>query len=170
MHVRQAVPKDAERVFALLEKLYAETAYLLYEPGEVKTTIEAYAKRMTDGLEKKTWMMYLAEIDADMVGVIFGGRGPALRTSHSFQFGIGVLESHWGKGIGAALLAAIEQWALAVGIHRLELTVHTTNVRAMRLYKRLGFEREGCKRHAQKVNGKYVDEYIMSKLLGRSDT
>jgi len=39
------------------------------------------------------------------------------------------------------------------------------NARAIRLYKRMGFAIEGTKRQALLVNGTYVDEYYMAKLL-----
>lgn len=81
------------------------------------------------------------------------------------MFGLGVLKAHWRRGIGEALIAAVETWAKEHKIHRIELTVRTTNTRALSLYDRIGFEREGLKRHSQRVDGKYVDEYLMSKLI-----
>jgi lipid II:glycine glycyltransferase (peptidoglycan interpeptide bridge formation enzyme) len=37
-------------------------------------------------------------------------------------------------------------WAIERGFHRLELTVNTHNERAIRLYKKMGFEVEGVKK------------------------
>jgi len=45
---------------------------------------------------------------------------------------------------------------------RVELTVHTTNQRAFELYQRHGFEVEGIRRKSLLVNGRLVDEYLMS--------
>jgi RimJ/RimL family protein N-acetyltransferase len=56
-------------------------------------------------------------------------------------------------------------WARERGFHRLELTVMTHNERAIRLYKKMGFEVEGVKKHSLFVNGEYVDEYYMAKLI-----
>ena len=167
--IRQALPADAPRVIALLERLYAETTFLLYEPGEMTVSAEAYAKRMADGIEKRNWVMFIAEDGDELIGAAFGSRGQAKRTLHSFMFGIGVLEAHWSRGIGEALVAAVEAWAREHQIHRIELTARTTNTRALNLYHRIGFEREGLKRHSQRVGGQYVDEYLMSKLIPRDD-
>lgn len=41
----------------------------------------------------------------------------------------------------------------------------THNLAGIALYKKMGFEIEGRKRHSLRVNGAYVDEYYMSKLL-----
>ena len=169
LRIRQALPADAAGVLALLERLYAETTFLLYEPGEMNVSVETYAKRMADGVEKQNWVMFIAEDGDELIGVAFGSRGHAKRTVHSFMFGLGVLKAHWRRGIGEGLIANVEAWAGEHNIHRIELTVRTTNTRALSLYDRLGFERGGLKRHSQRVDGHYVDEYLMSKLIGHGD-
>jgi RimJ/RimL family protein N-acetyltransferase len=50
-------------------------------------------------------------------------------------------------------------------IHRLELTVVTENQAGLQLYKKMGFEIEGTKRQSLYIDGKFVDEYYMSKLV-----
>jgi RimJ/RimL family protein N-acetyltransferase len=44
------------------------------------------------------------------------------------------------------------------------LTVHTSNLQALGLYLRYGFQVEGVRRHSLLVDGRYVDEYLMSRL------
>jgi RimJ/RimL family protein N-acetyltransferase len=39
------------------------------------------------------------------------------------------------------------------------------NEAALALYKKMGFEIEGRKKHSLLINGTYVDEYCMAKLL-----
>jgi RimJ/RimL family protein N-acetyltransferase len=165
VRIREATPDDAGAVIALLERLYAETSFLLYEPGEMKSNVEVYARRMAEGIEKGNWTMFIADCDGSLVGTLFGSRGNAKRTYHSLTVGIGVLRANWGQGIGRSLLGAAESWAKARGVRRLELTVRTTNHRAMALYERVGFEWEGVKRHSQLVENEYVNEFLMSKLI-----
>jgi RimJ/RimL family protein N-acetyltransferase len=64
------------------------------------------------------------------------------------------------------MLSKLEQWAEGIGIRRLELTVMTHNERAVGLYKKIGFEVEGLRKDSLYVDGRYVDEYSMAKLLG----
>lgn len=78
--------------------------------------------------------MLLADTDAGLVGVIFGNRGTARKTRHALFLAMGVPRSH--HGVGRSLLQAVESWAIAKGLHRLELTVQTTNARAIALYER----------------------------------
>lgn len=48
-----------------------------------------------------------------------------------------------GCGVGTSIMKAIEQEAIRRGCDALELCVQTTNPRAIRLYKRLGFTSYG---------------------------
>ena len=63
-------------------------------------------------------------------------------------------------------MGGAERWARERGgIHRLELTVMAHNFKAVALYERAGFTIEGSRRHSLLVDGSYVDEHYMAKLL-----
>lgn len=51
-----------------------------------------------------------------------------------------VAEAWQGKGIGRALLAALEQWAAARKIGRLQLLADRNNAAALEFYRRLGWQ------------------------------
>jgi RimJ/RimL family protein N-acetyltransferase len=51
------------------------------------------------------------------------------------------------------------------GIQRLELTVRVDNAAAIHLYQRMGYEIEGTKRRSLLVDGEFVDELYMARLL-----
>jgi len=57
------------------------------------------------------------------------------------------------------------EWAQGNNIKRLELTVMKHNQAGIALYKKHGFEIEGIKKSSMLVNGSYVDEYYMAKIL-----
>jgi [ribosomal protein S18]-alanine N-acetyltransferase len=50
-----------------------------------------------------------------------------------------------GRGMGAALVTAVTDWARANGADRIELEVRALNARAIRLYERAGLCREGLR-------------------------
>ncbi len=52
-------------------------------------------------------------------------------------------EEHRGRGLGRALMAAIEVQARSEGLGRLELHVWAANERARSLYRSLGFREMG---------------------------
>jgi ribosomal protein S18 acetylase RimI-like enzyme len=54
-------------------------------------------------------------------------------------YDVAVRRDRWGRGIGAALLAAAEQWAQRRGLGQMRLDVYEFNTRARALYERLGY-------------------------------
>ncbi len=59
------------------------------------------------------------------------------------------------------------EWAHSTGVLRkLVLNVQVRNERAVHLYKKLGFEIEGCQaRGACSAEGEFLDVYLMGKLI-----
>lgn len=87
------------------------------------------------------------------------------RRAHAGYIGMAVHDAYAGKGIGSALMAALvelaDNW---LNLRRLELTVYADNARAIGLYERFGFAREG--RHADFAwrDGAYVDALAMARV------
>lgn len=91
------------------------------------------------------------------------------RMRHVGSVGIFVHTDYQNTGVGTALLTTLldlaDNWLMLV---RVELEVFADNERAIRLYEKLGFEKEGLKRMATIRNGTYADEYLMARLKRRS--
>ena len=112
---------------------------------------------------------YVAEVlDGDIkkiVGTIGLEVYPNPRMRHSGSIGLMVHKDYQGIGVGKKLMSAVvdlaDNWLM---LKRLELSVFTDNDRAIKLYKSFGFEIEGTKRCAVVRNGKYEDEYVMSRI------
>lgn len=87
------------------------------------------------------------------------------RRRHSATFGMMVHADHQNQGVGSALITAIldvaDNWLKLV---RVELEVFADNARAIHLYEKFGFEREGIKRAGAIRNGVYVDEIVMARI------
>ena len=77
----------------------------------------------------------------------------------------GVLKQHRGQGIGTRLFNRLEEWAVSRGVTRLELTVVTQNVNGLSLYEKAGYNIEGTKKNSLIINGEFVDEYYMARIL-----
>ncbi|RGN67185.1 GNAT family N-acetyltransferase [Streptococcus anginosus] len=89
------------------------------------------------------------------------------RIRHIGQVFIVVKRAFWNQGLGKLLLEEAIDWAENSGvIRRLELTVQVRNERAVHLYQAFGFEIEGIqKRGAYLAEGKFLDVYLMGKLI-----
>ena len=87
------------------------------------------------------------------------------RTRHSGNIGIMIHKDYQNKGVGTALISALidvaDNWLMLV---RLELTVFEDNERAIYLYEKFGFEKEGLKRLAAIRKGTYENEYLMARI------
>ncbi len=84
---------------------------------------------------------------------------------HVADFSVYVARERRGRGIGDALLSALEDRARALGYHKLVLAAFPTNASGMRLYERHGFRTVGVYREQGMLDGRWVDVVVMEKLL-----
>lgn len=163
--IREIQERDARAFLALRRKLDEETTFMMLEPGERLTTEEEQHEQIAETLARDNQTILVAEAGGELAGYIEGVGGEYRRNRHSVYVTIGIRQAFAGQGLGSRLLAEMEKWARGIGMHRLELTVMVHNERAIALYKKMGFVTEGTKRHSLLVDGIYVDEYYMAKLL-----
>jgi RimJ/RimL family protein N-acetyltransferase len=88
--------------------------------------------------------------------------------AHCGVLGMGLLPQWRGKGIGTALIRTTLNDACRRGLVRIELTVHADNARAIALYEKLGFKKEGLMRDAAFIDGIYRDVILMA-IVDRSN-
>lgn len=67
--------------------------------------------------------------------------------------------------IGSKFFNMLDEWAGKNWIVRLELIFECVNTGAKHLYEKNGFTVEGVRPKSMKVNGRFVDEYYMGKIL-----
>lgn len=160
MNIKKIDKVDVDKFFNFLKKLDHETDFMMYEPGE-----RIWNKRqLIEQLENKS-NLFLGVFHAqDIVGFLSVERGCYKRTKHSAYIVIGIRSNFQNQGIGTKLFEELDIWAKENAIKRLELTVETSNVNAIKLYKKNGFVIEGIKRNTMLVNNELRDEYIMAKL------
>lgn len=163
--VRPIEAIDAASYLELCRRLDQQTSFMMFEPGERTTTVAEQKAQIASILETDNQMIFIAEDGSQLVGHLsaFGGRHR--RNRNTVYLVVGVLQAYVGQGVGTALFQAMEEWAKRIGVHRLELTVMTHNKAAIALYGKMGFEIEGTARETLFVDGRYVDEYLMAKLI-----
>lgn len=162
LSIRAAVEEDAASLLALRQIVFEETEYMLWEPAEFKDSVDDERKRIERLNASRNSRCLVAIADDAPVGFLNAMGSPVNRLRHATTLALGVRRSHWGCGIGSALLSEALLWSRNVGLVRVELTVHITNERAVALYLRHGFEVEGTRRKSLLVGARYVDEYLMS--------
>ena len=74
-------------------------------------------------------------------------------------------KSMWEKGYGSDALRAMINYAFKKqGAQRVFLTPRLINPRAIYVYEKVGFKKEGVLRHFEKFEGKLIDTVMMSIL------
>ena len=127
------------------------------------TSVEARQKRharLPDG--DRT---IVAVIEGKVVGMAGLHTTDNRRRAHTASIGMAVHDGYARRGAGQALMGGLielaDRW---LNFKRLELTVWADNDRAIRLYERAGFEREGLLRSYAWRDGAYVDALTMARL------
>jgi ribosomal protein S18 acetylase RimI-like enzyme len=77
----------------------------------------------------------VASVDGKMVGYV----NPVIDGREAWIGGVGVVPSHRGKGIGESLMDAAEELCRSKGVTEIFLEVIEGNLKAQRLYERLGY-------------------------------
>ena len=165
--VRRALETDAPALIALRRRFFEETAFMIWEPAEFKDTEDDERARIIRLGRQSNSLVLVADTGTQLAGLLSAVGGERNQLRHSALLSLGVAKSHWSQGIATRMMKEAIAWSLAAGLKRLELTVHTTNLRALSLYIRCGFQVEGVRRSSLLVDGKYVDEYLMSLIHGR---
>jgi RimJ/RimL family protein N-acetyltransferase len=165
VNIREIREDDAASFRNLLTRVDEETQFMLLEPGERQITVEDQRQRIKTILSKNNQIIFVAENDNDLIGYLAAIGGDFKRNRHRVYIVIGILQAFIDQKIGTKLFTELEKWTRHHAVHRLELTVMVHNERAIRLYKKMGFEIEGTKKHSLVISGSYVDEYYMAKLI-----
>lgn len=158
--IRLADPADFPFVYALY---FApeNNPFLLYEMMDLAAFQPIFAALCAGA------SLYIFE-QADQPIGMFKLQQLAHRTHHiGLLGGVAISPSQAGRGAGEAMLREAIALARRKGIKRLELSTATHNHRAIRLYEKVGFEREGVLRGYTHLlsEGRFIDELLMSRLL-----
>ena len=74
-----------------------------------------------------------------------------------------VIDEAWRDvGIGSGMVRAAQEWCRERGLEKLSLAVFPDNERAIAVYERAGFVREGLRRRQYRVEGEFRDELLMA--------
>ena len=164
--IRIAQKGDAEAMLQYLKIVGNETDFLTFSGDEIKRSQSEQEKIIADHKNVENKIFLIAEINHQVVGLSNVSSRSRERLKHVGEFGVSTLKAHWGKGIATHLITVMIAWAKANPIiKKLNLLVLVHNESAIRLYKKLGFEIEGCLRSDFYIKGKFYDTYFMGMFI-----
>ena len=164
MEYKTLTAQDAERFWALQDRLDHETDCMLYEPGERPKNLPEVEAMLRDAESGRDFLL-AAEENGALVGYLSAQTGRQRRIAHTAYIVVGILRAFRGRGVGTELFRRLDIWAAQRRLTRLELTVLCGNEPAVRLYLKSGFRIEGVRRKSIRRNGVDADEYYMARLL-----
>lgn len=155
--IRHATTSDFDFIFELYMHPLINP-WLLYEPMDAQHFQPIFQELLSNHV------LYVYEHNEEPVGMC-KLVPEEHRSAHVLYIGgIGIHPSFAGKGFGIQLMEEIKLFAEAEGYKRLELSVAAINEKAMHVYERAGFVKEGVLRKYtyQKSEDRYLDEVMMS--------
>jgi L-phenylalanine/L-methionine N-acetyltransferase len=135
--------------------------YLLYEMMDKK----AFRPIFKDLLKRN--IIYIYADNGQDIGM-FKLYPHTYRASHiGYLGGVAIHPDFGGKGFGVKMMQEIVNFAKTQGYLRIELSTATINDRAIKLYEKIGFEKEGVMRNYTflKSENRFLDEILMRYLF-----
>jgi L-phenylalanine/L-methionine N-acetyltransferase len=161
--IRRPRPEDAAAIAATMSDPQVLASLL-----QLPYVTEAHWRKRIDEMSAgpaNSELFIVAERNGQVVGNAGAHPPQATRRAHAAGIGMAVAREAQGQGVGTALMAALIDWADNwARLLRLELTVYTDNPRAIALYDKFGFVREGTHRAYALRNGVFVDAHCMARL------
>lgn len=163
--LRSLGTQDAQESIRIIRKSAGETDFMMRYEDEWTISIDQQRELLAKAEHAPKSLMLGAFLDGRLVGVgNFKPSHPADRARHRAGLGLSVLKSHWGKGIGTAMMHAMIDAAKSTPLELLELSVVGENTRAKAMYDRLGFVQYGRQMHAMKYRDGRYDDLILMQL------
>lgn len=163
--VRTPAEDDIPGLVVLINALAAEAGALFVTPIEGPDGTAALRAYLAAAAQSGNEAAFVAERAGAVAGILTATRGIHAARRGVAEVGIGVAAAHRHRGIGRALMTALDGWAPRAGIHRLQLHVVTSNAPAIALYRRHGYAAEGVLRASARIAGRLVDQLMMAKLF-----
>ncbi|WP_226670231.1 GNAT family N-acetyltransferase [Metabacillus litoralis] len=108
----------------------------------------------------------VAILEERVVGYLgFHHPTPLKTNQHVLEIDIAVDQHYQGKGIGRMLLNELMKIAKEKSIHKLALRVLSSNEGAIDFYKKCGFIEQGRLVKEFLIDGEFVDDLLMYKLV-----
>jgi ribosomal protein S18 acetylase RimI-like enzyme len=155
--VRELVPDDSEAFRELrLEALSLHPdAFGSVYAVEVKDTVADFAAKIACG------GLFGGFVDGQLQGMAGFGMSSAAQLNHKGVLGgMYVREIQRGTGLAETVMNAVLTHA-KTRVEQVQLSVAVNNERAIRFYRRFGFEAYATEPRALKVGQTYIDELLM---------
>jgi RimJ/RimL family protein N-acetyltransferase len=159
--LRPARPTDSRGLARLFSDVRREGRWLVTPPSAVSQPSEAFF--IGEMIRGEEGLALVAEADGETIGNVLVSIERNVVSSHVGTLSIVVAEGWRDVGIGSAMVRAAQEWSTANGLQKVALAVFPDNERAIAVYERAGFVREGLRRKQYRGDGGELrDELLMA--------
>lgn len=164
---RSPSPADAKVMIEYLKMVSEESYFMTRYPEEITVTVEDEIKYLEDSLKSNMEFSIAAFVQGELAGnASIKPLSSHYKSAHRGGFGIAIKQKYWNLGIGNLLIQECLNQAVKAGYEQIELGVFADNDKALKLYKKYGFEVWGRTVNAYRLkDGTYRDEFCMGKLM-----
>ena len=166
LEITISTPDLAVEIISYLDTVAGETDLLTFGANEFGLNVQEEMNYIKSVTEDENRLHIIGKINDKIVTVLNVNSPQRVRLKHVGEFGISVSKEHWGKGIGRTMIDYMLKWAYSNPILRkINLKVLQKNERAIELYEKIGFKKEGMMIKDFYLNGEYMDSYFMGLWL-----
>ncbi|MDX8046256.1 GNAT family N-acetyltransferase [Gracilibacillus sp. S3-1-1] len=163
--IRSATENDANTLSKVRIQIDGETEYMDREKGEAYIDELSFKQIIKEDTEAAHNLFLVCETNGNIVGFSRCEGSLLRRMAHKVEFGVCVLKDFWGYSIGTHLLKETISWADTNQIKKITLNVLETNEKAVTLYKKYGFEKEGVlKKDKLLSDGNYYNTLLLARF------
>lgn len=166
--LRPGRPTDGRALARLFADVRAEGRWLITAPDAVSQPSEAFW--IGELIRAAEHLVLVAEADGEAVGNVLVSVERGVATDHIGVLSIVVADGWRDVGVGSELIAAAQRWTVERGLRKLSLGVFPDNQRAIAVYERHGFVREGLRRMQYRVGDRFRDELLMAWFPSEATT
>ena len=164
--IRSGEKSDAVQLIEHLKSILTDGAGMVTEEDELMPGLkeeEAWIESLKNHPHE---ILLVVEADGGIRGNLDFHVGGRRRLSHRGVLGMAVAPGWRGNGVGEILMQTLLDWVETIPeIHKVSLAVLASNLPAIRLYGKFGFQVEGRRQHEIKMpDGSFEDDILMYRF------
>ena len=158
--------RDLDDLLELINSLVDEKAEIYITEKFTREDEAEWLTKALSRLEKDEQFFLAAEVDNKVVALSDFQIKEGDPEQHPGVLGIIVRNGYRDLGIGTEIMQTMLEQAASFGFRKVTVNAFATNKRAIHVYKKVGFIETGIMRNRHFRQGKFIDEVIMTKLIG----
>ena len=171
-NLRPITVKDAVGFCDVFNTVSIESGFLVNGPLDKGYVPEVVEKSISHWIEESdVYSNYVLDIEGDIVGVISVSPESMYlhKIKHIANLCVVLKKSERGYGYGEIMVRHAIREAKRLGYRKLVLEVMSTNIVAVNLYKKCGFEIYGINKEGIKISDDLYDDIILMDIFLNKD-